>query len=113
MARTKQIARKSTKGKSQRKQLARKAVRESAPATEGVKKPHRFRPGTVALREICKYQKLTELSNVWFERELKTNLRFQSSAVAELEEASDDFGVEKDEINQRISGKNLLKDRIF
>jgi len=26
-----------------------------------VKKPHRFRPGTVALREIRKYQKSTEL----------------------------------------------------
>ena len=27
----------------------------------GVKKPHRYRPGTVALREIRKYQKSTEL----------------------------------------------------
>ena len=27
----------------------------------GVKKPHRFRPGTVALREIRKFQKSTEL----------------------------------------------------
>src|SRR5437660_12905885 len=27
----------------------------------GVKKPHRFRPGTVALREIRRYQKSTEL----------------------------------------------------
>jgi histone H3 len=31
------------------------------PATGGVKKPHRFRPGTVALREIRRYQKSTEL----------------------------------------------------
>ena len=30
-------------------------------AASGVKKPHRFRPGTVALREICRYQKSTEL----------------------------------------------------
>jgi hypothetical protein len=30
-------------------------------AAGGVKKPHRFRPGTVALREICRYQKSTEL----------------------------------------------------
>ena len=29
--------------------------------TGGVKKPHRFCPGTVALREIRKYQKSTEL----------------------------------------------------
>jgi histone H3 len=30
-------------------------------AAGGVMKPHRFRPGTVALREICRYQKSTEL----------------------------------------------------
>jgi len=30
---------------------------KSAPVTGGVKKPHRYRPGTVALREIRKYQK--------------------------------------------------------
>ena len=34
------------------------AVRSAA---GGVKKPHRYRPGTVALREIRKYQKSTEL----------------------------------------------------
>ena len=50
MARTKQTARKSTGGKAPRKQLATKA-RKSAPATGGVKKPHRYRPGTVALRK--------------------------------------------------------------
>ena len=54
MARTKQTARKSTGGKAPRKQLATKAARKSAPATGGVKKPHRYRPGTVALREIRK-----------------------------------------------------------
>ncbi|KAH9316033.1 hypothetical protein KI387_024660, partial [Taxus chinensis] len=30
------------------------AARKSAPTTGGVKKPHRYRPGTVALREIRK-----------------------------------------------------------
>lgn len=44
-----------------RKQLATKAARASAPATGGVKKPHRYRPGTVALREIRRYQKSTDL----------------------------------------------------
>jgi len=44
MARTKQTARKSTGGKAPRKQLATKAARKSAPATGGVKKPHRYRP---------------------------------------------------------------------
>merc|ERR1711899_66762 len=72
MARTKQTARKSTGGKAPRKQLATKAARKSAPATGGVKKPHRYRPGTVALREIRRYQNLLNcyyascLSNVWF-----------------------------------------------
>ena len=54
MARTKQTARKSTGGKAPRKQLATKAARKSAPSAGGVKKPHRYRPGTVALREIRK-----------------------------------------------------------
>jgi len=61
MARTKQTARKSTGGKAPRKQLATKAARKSAPLSGGVKKAHRYRPGTVALREIRKFQKSTEL----------------------------------------------------
>ena len=61
MARTKQTARKQTGAKAPRKALANKAARKTAPADGGVKKPHRFRPGTVALREIRKYQKSTEL----------------------------------------------------
>src|ERR1700722_7419235 len=50
-------------GKAPRKQLAAKSARKTAAttATGGVKKPHRFRPGTVALREIRRYQKSTEL----------------------------------------------------
>ena len=51
-------------GKAPRKQLAAKsqARKTAAPtAAGGVKKPHRFRPGTVALREIRRYQKSTEL----------------------------------------------------
>ena len=61
MARTKQTASKSTGGKLPRKQLATKAARKSAPAAGGVKKPHRYRPGTVALREIRRYQKSYDL----------------------------------------------------
>jgi histone H3 len=58
MARTKQTARKSTAQKVPRKQLAaQKIARKSAPLVSGVKKPHKFKPGTVALREIRKYQK--------------------------------------------------------
>ena len=38
-----------------RKQLATKAACKSAPGTVGVKKPHRYRLGTVALREIRRW----------------------------------------------------------
>src|ERR1700678_1103511 len=94
MARTKQTARKSTGGKAPRKQLATKAARKSAPATGGVKKPHRYRPGTVALREIRRYQKSTELliRKLPFQRlvreiaqDFKTDLRFQSAAIGALQ----------------------------
>ena len=100
MARTKQTARKSTGGKAPRKQLATKAARKSAPATGGVKKPHRYRPGTVALREIRRYQKSTELliRKLPFQRlireiaqDFKTDLRFQSSAVLALQEAAEAY----------------------
>ena len=64
MARTKQTARKqtTTAGKAPRKSIASKtAARKSAPIEMGIKKPHRYRPGTVALREIRKFQKSTDL----------------------------------------------------
>ena len=61
MACVKQTARKSTGGKAPQKQLLTKAARKAAPATGGIKKPHRYRPGTVALNEIHKYQKSTDL----------------------------------------------------
>eukprot|EP00002_Diphylleia_rotans_P015753 TRINITY_DN304_c0_g1_i6.p1 TRINITY_DN304_c0_g1~~TRINITY_DN304_c0_g1_i6.p1 ORF type:complete len:139 (+),score=31.19 TRINITY_DN304_c0_g1_i6:85-501(+) len=102
MARTKQTARKSTGGKAPRKQLATKAARKSAPsaASAGVKKPHRYRPGTVALREIRKYQKSTDLliRKLPFQRlvreiaqDYKTDLRFQTVAVAALQEAAEAY----------------------
>lgn len=100
MARTKQTARKSTGGKAPRKQLASKAARKETTATGGVKKTHRYRPGTVALREIRRYQKTTDLliKKAPFQRlvrevaqDFKTDLRFQSSAVMALQEASEAF----------------------
>ena len=60
MARTKQTARKSTGGKAPRKILATKAAIIAAPVG-GLRKPHRYRAGTVALREIRKFQKSTDL----------------------------------------------------
>ncbi|MCO5608588.1 hypothetical protein L7F22_062801 [Adiantum nelumboides] len=70
------------------------AARKSAATTGGVKKPHRFRPGTVALREIFKYQKSTELliRKLPFQRlvrdiaqDYKTDLCFQSHVVLALQ----------------------------
>ena len=102
MARTKQTARKATGGKAPRKQIATKAARKkTAPATgRGIKKPHRYRPGTVALREIRRYQKSTDLliRKMPFQRlvreiaqDRRTDLRFQSSAVIALQEASEAY----------------------
>lgn len=56
MARTKTTARKSASVKRPRKHT-KKTTKKSYRKTGGVKKPHRYRPGTVALREIRKYQK--------------------------------------------------------
>jgi histone H3 len=100
MARTKQTARKSTGGKAPRKQLASKAARKSTPSTGGIKKPHRYRPGTVALREIRKFQKTTELliRKLPFQRlvreisnDFKTDLRFHSQALLALQEAAEAY----------------------
>lgn len=115
MARTKAVARKSTEGKAPRKELASKAahksapasggvkhqlVRKSAPGTGGVKKPHRWRPGTVAIREIRRYQKSTELllRKLPFQRlvreiaqDFKNDLRFQGTAILALQEASEAY----------------------
>ncbi len=66
----------------------------------GVKKPHRYRPGTVALREIRKFQKSTDLliRKLPFQRvvrevagEFKSDLRFQSQAVLALQEACEAY----------------------
>ena len=46
----------------QKKTAAKVAKKSGVKAPKGgVKKPHRFRPGTVALKEIRRYQKSTEL----------------------------------------------------
>ena len=101
MARTKQTARKSTQAaKAPRKQIGNKAARKSAPIQGGIKKPHRYRPGTVALREIRKFQKSTDLliRKLPFQRlvreisaEFKSDLRFQSQAILALQEAAEAY----------------------
>ncbi|KAF0694156.1 Aste57867_14943 [Aphanomyces stellatus] len=100
MARTKQSGSRSTGGKAPKKQLAAKKTRTPTPLSGGIKKPHRYRPGTVALREIRKYQKTTELllRKLPFQRlvreiaqDYKTDLRFQSTAIIALQEATEAY----------------------
>jgi histone H3 len=101
MARVKATAIKLNNNKGN-KALNQLKLNKAAAKKEGiksvVKKPHRFRPGTVALREIRKYQKSTELmiAKMPFARlvkeiaqEYKPDIRFQSSAVCALQEASE------------------------
>ena len=73
----------------------------------GVKRLHRFRPGTVALKEIRRYQKSTELliRKLPFQRlvreiandidvcpaHLRGKIRFQSAAIMALQEASEAY----------------------
>lgn len=66
-------------------------------------KPHRFKSGTVALREIRRYQKSTDLllRKLPFQRlvrevaqDFKNDLRFQSAAILALQESSEAYLVE-------------------
>ena len=96
-------------GKAPRKQLTSRQLRKRKTTsgsgkklprnqqTQPQKKPHRYRPGTVALREIRRYQKSTELllRKLPFQRLVreiahnlgKTDVRFQSGAIMALQEA--------------------------
>jgi histone H3 len=92
MVRTKHHPRKFTFGKARRKHRA---------VCSGAKRPHRFRPGTVALLDIRRYQRSTELliPKVPFQRLVRdiaqicrvSDNRFQASALLALQEASDAF----------------------
>merc|ERR1711981_1298487 len=94
-------ARKSVAAKTPKKSMATKSKGPKA-SQGGVKRAHRFRPGTVALRHIRKYQKSTELliRKLPFQRlvryianDFKTDLRFQSSAVLVFQEAVEAYMV--------------------
>ena len=60
MARTKRTARKDEVGK-KRSTFAKKQPRSQSDKASAQHQPHRYRPGTVALREIWRYQKSMEL----------------------------------------------------
>ncbi|XP_045477575.1 histone H3.3-like [Harmonia axyridis] len=97
MVRTKQTTSRKTPGK---KIAIREPRKDMPPSGGGVKKPHRFRPGTVALREIRKYQKSTDLliNRMPFQRvvreiaqDFKSDLRFQTAAIGALQEACEAY----------------------
>jgi len=99
MARVKTAACKTMGLKQPKFMLATKAARKAIPAG-AIKKTHRYRPGTVALREIRHYQKSTELliRKLPFQRlvreiaqEYRMYLRFQSTALLALQEASEAY----------------------
>ncbi|KAJ7036794.1 histone H3 [Mycena alexandri] len=111
MARTKQTARKSTGGKEPNKTVIhherQMAVKSSQrPGRDAHQYPHmskkkyRFRPGTVALREIRQYQKTTDnlIRKLPFQRLVReiaqgyyADLRFQSAALEALQEAAENY----------------------
>ena len=104
MARIKQTSIKQSNitGKAPRKFSMKIAARKSIPIEMGIKRPRRFRPGTVALSEIRKFQKTTELliRKLPFQKivreiagEFKGDLRFQSQAILALQEATEAYVV--------------------
>ncbi len=82
-------------------QAQKDAYRQSH-TTDNAKKPHRFRPGTVALREIRKYQKSTELlmrKRPFYRlvkeilQDFNTFLRLSAGGAAALQEATEAYMV--------------------
>ena len=113
MARTKQTARLNTGGKAPRRQFqtkpvpkrkgrkGRKSVQPAPPPVQQ-KRKHRYRPGTVALREIRRYQKNTDLliRKLPFQRLVreivmdvsgKDTYRLGNGAVGALQEAAEAY----------------------
>lgn len=113
MARTKQTSRGSSGGKTPRKTIATKAHSKVAKkgkktrfsskkrtGAPGIKKAMRFRPGTVALRDIKRYQKATDLliRRAPFQRLVrevtqswKGETRFAAAALLALQEATEGY----------------------
>ena len=102
MARIKQVARASVQGERRPLPTPAKAPRCNPHA----KKPRRFRPGTVALREIRHFQKGTQLlllkapfrrliheilQNMAYDDRRFQDIRMQSLAVCAIQEASEAY----------------------
>ena len=99
MPRSKLLAKKTNEKKGKKSLTEQKVARKTAPVETGVKK-RRWRPGTVALREIKKYQKSTDMltQKAPFRRKVKSllrkidpdfQIRLQESAVLALQEATE------------------------
>jgi len=99
MTRTKHTARKSTGGKTIRKVVTPSPLSQSL-TSQTPRKKRRYRPGTLALREIRHFQTTTMLliRHLPFQRlvrqiahEFNNSLRFQRSAMEALQEASEAY----------------------
>ena len=99
-------------GKQPRKFISQKMLRKGMRPTGGIKKPHRYRPGMVALREIRHYQRSAEnlIKRTPFQKLIReisqeyricpdgpgtpsVQVRFQSTAIAALQEAAENYVV--------------------
>ena len=97
-------------GKQPQKHLLHKLIRQNKSTTGGIKKPHRYHPGLLALREICRYPQSMEclIKRTPFNKLIKeisqeyrvcpegpgtpsVQVRFQSTALAALQEAVENF----------------------
>ena len=97
-------------GKQPQKHLLHKLVRRNKSNTGGIKKPHRYHLGLLALREIHRYQQSTEclIKRTPFNKLIKeisqeyrvcpegprtpsVQVMFQSTALAALQEAAKNF----------------------
>ena len=95
-------ASKSSKVSPNSKPIAKVNMKKTAPADGGVKerKKMKFKPGTVALREIKRYQKSTDLllPRAPFQRlvrdicrDIDSDLRFQAQALMALQESAEAY----------------------
>ena len=103
MARTKRTARKGMDGAARRMIKASENIAVKAshkPPSCQMQKKRRFRPGTVALREIWQYQKSTDLliRRASFQRVIyeimwgfRNDLRIQAVAIKGLQEAAEAY----------------------
>ena len=104
MTRTKQVSKSLQSIKAEkvpRKTIHLKTIaRKTTPIPMNIKRPHRYRPGTLALREIRKFQKSTDLliRKLPFQRvvkeiatKYKSDLRFQTQAILALQEACEAY----------------------